>query len=55
MAEVVRQLKASLHPVLTPRVQRIRQQISDQELELRLLRLGLAPELSFSHREGTYI
>ena len=30
-----------MQPVVTPRVQRIRQQISLQELELRLARLGL--------------
>ena len=31
----------SVEPVVTPRIQRIREQISLQELQLRLARLGL--------------
>ena len=52
MAEASRIVRGSLHPVMPPRVQLIRYQISQDELESRLSRLGLSLDQSFSDNEA---
>ena len=52
MSEASRCVIGSLHPVMTPRVQRIRQQISFQELELRLAKLGFSSDHDFNDYRG---
>ena len=42
MSDSVAELLGTLQPIVSPRLERIRQQISIQELELSLTRLGLA-------------
>ena len=42
----------TLQPIVPPRLERIRQQISIQELELSLARLGFTPPTSNELSEG---
>ncbi len=43
MSNSVAELPGTLQPIVPPRLERIRQQISIQELELSLARLGFTP------------
>ena len=46
MTDVGKSARGFLQPVMTPRIEQMREQISNQELELRLVKLGLPLEIS---------
>ena len=52
MSNSVAELPGTLQPIVPPRLERIRQQISIQELELSLARLGLSSPTSNELSEG---
>ena len=52
MSDSVAELLGTLQPIVSPRLERIRQQISIQELELSLTRLGLASPTCNELAEG---
>ncbi|HJN32665.1 MAG TPA: hypothetical protein QF700_00945 [Prochlorococcus sp.] len=52
MSDSVAEHLGTLQPIVPPRLERIRQQISIQELELSLARLGLTSPTSNELAEG---
>ncbi|MEC7738442.1 MAG: hypothetical protein VYE46_06185, partial [Cyanobacteriota bacterium] len=52
MSNSVAERLGTLQPIVPPRLERIRQQISIQELELSLTRLGFAPTTSNEPSKG---
>ncbi|KZR70407.1 hypothetical protein PMIT1313_00461 [Prochlorococcus marinus str. MIT 1313] len=52
MSNSVAERPGTLQPIVPPRLERIRQQINIQELELSLARLGFTPPTSNELSEG---
>ncbi len=52
MVDSVATIKGLIHPVVTPRVQLLREKISLQELEYRLMRLGFPREKDYCEKSS---